>query len=65
MTLDDGSTFTGAINPDGTESKVAVTLSGNSTWTLTGDSYISSFSGDISDVKTNGYHLYVDGEELA
>jgi hypothetical protein len=57
------STFTGAINPDGAAGDVQVTLSSDSTWTLTGDSYISSFDGDLSSVNANGYHLYVDGEE--
>lgn len=59
-----GTNYTGAINPDGEGGTVNVTLDEDSTWTLTGDSYISSFSGDTSSINTNGYHLYVDGEEI-
>ena len=31
------------------------------TWTLTGDSYVSSFTGDLNNVNLNGYTLYVNG----
>ena len=64
LMLEDGTTYTGAINPDEEGGTVNVTLDEDSTWTLTGDSYISSFSGDTSCVNTNGYHLYVNGEEI-
>jgi hypothetical protein len=43
---------------------VNVTLDKNSVWNLTGDSYVSSFDGDVSQVTANGYHLYVDGEKI-
>lgn len=42
---------------------VNVTLSSSSEWTLTADTYITSFSGDLANVKSNGYKLYVDGKE--
>ncbi len=64
LNLTDGSSFTGAVNPDGAEGTVDVTLSKDSTWTLTGDSYVSSFTGSTDNVITNGYHLYVDGEQV-
>lgn len=41
-----------------------MTLSKDSTWTLTGDSYVSSFTGSTDNVIANGYHLYVDGEQV-
>ena len=44
---------------------VNVTLDGTSTWTLTADSYITSFSGDPAKIKANGYTLYVNGTALA
>lgn len=50
--------FTGSINGD---SEVSVTLDPSSKWTLTEDSYVTSFSGDLSAVKANGHKLYVDG----
>jgi hypothetical protein len=31
---------------------------------MTGDSYITSFDGDTADIITNGYHLYVNGEQV-
>ena len=49
------STETGTVN---------VTLEGGSTWTLTGDSYVTSFTGDASNVISNGYTLYVNGVAL-
>ena len=64
LNLTEGSSFTGCINPDGAEGTVDVTLSKDSTWTLTGDSYVSSFTGSTDNVIANGYHLYVDGEQV-
>lgn len=64
LNLTEGSGFTGCINPDGVEGTVDVTLSKDSTWTLTGDSYVSSFTGSSDNVIANGYHLYVDGEQV-
>lgn len=55
------SSFSGAISADG---QVRVTLNGNSTWTLTGDSNISAFEGDLASVTANGYHLYINGEAV-
>ena len=53
-------TISGAILQDNTSS-VAVNLSGTSTWTLQGDSFITSFSGDLANVNLNGYTLYING----
>ncbi len=36
----------------------------DSTWTLTADTYITSLKGDVSCVKSNGHHLYVNGKLL-
>ncbi len=63
FTLQDNSSFTGAINPDGEEGSVAVTLDDTSVWTLTGDSYITSLEGDLSRIVTGGFHLYIAGEQ--
>ena len=74
LELTDGSSFTGAIsgsivNAKGTTvstevGTVNVTMDSSSTWTLTADTYISSFSGDASCIIANGYTLYVDGVAL-
>ena len=52
--------ITGAILSDAASS-VALVMDDDSTWTLTGDSYVSSFEGDLSRINTNGYTLYVNG----
>lgn len=65
FSLTSGSDFKGKINSDGAAGEVNVTLDSSSTWTLTGNSYITSFDGDISQIKTNGFALYVNGVKLA
>lgn len=50
--------------PDGEGGTVKVTLSGDSKWELTADSYVTEFDGDVSQVVSNGYHLYVNGEQI-
>ena len=52
--------ITGAILSDSLSS-VSVNLDADSTWTLTGDSYVAAFTGDLSQVNLNGYTLYVNG----
>jgi len=62
MNLTNSSSYTGAINSDGTSASVlSVTLDSTSTWTLTADSYITSFTGSLSNVNLNGHTLYVNG----
>ena len=74
LELTDGSAFEGYIDGNITNASgevvsteagtVSVTLDSTSTWTLTGDSYITEFNGDASNVITNGYTLYVNGVAL-
>lgn len=64
LIMQNATNFTGAINPSGTGGTVAVTMDNGSAWTLTADSYVDSFDGDISKIDANGYHLYVNGEEV-
>ena len=59
--LTDGSTFTGSINSDGQAGEVYVELAGGSTWTLTGDCYITSLTCDAGSINLNGHTLYVNG----
>jgi len=62
MNLADSSSFTGAINAGGTQAgALSVTIDESSTWTLTGDSYITAFNGSLDNVVTNGFKLYVNG----
>lgn len=74
LTLSDGSTFNGCIsgnitnavgNSISTETGIVnVTLGDDCTWTLTADTYITSFKGEASHIKTNGHRLFVDGKEM-
>ena len=74
LMLTDGSSFEGSIdgsitNASGTVvstevGTVSVTLDSTSTWTLTGDSYVTEFNGDAANVIANGYTLYVNGVAL-
>ncbi len=74
LNLKKGSTFTGNISGKITNAKgksvstqvgkVKVSLDKSSTWTLTEDTYISSFDGDLSNVNTNGHTLYVNGKTV-
>ena len=65
MNISDSSSFTGSINSDGTSaSSLSVTIDSTSTWTLTADSYVSSFNGSLENVVANGYKLYVDGSAV-
>ena len=74
LNLSDGSDFTGSISGEITNAKgdtvstevgeVNVSIDDSSTWTLTADTYISSFEGDVSNIISNGYTLYVNGEAV-
>ena len=74
LSLTNGSAFEGSIdgsitNAAGTTvsteaGNVSVTLDATSTWTLTGDSYVTEFNGNASSVISNGYTLYVNGVAL-
>ena len=63
LSLKDASSYTGAVNSEN-QGTVAVIIEEDSSWTLTGDSYISSLDGDISSVNLNGHHLYINGKEV-
>ena len=72
LNLTNNSTFKGNISGKITNAKgkkisskvgnVSVKIDSTSTWTLTGDTYISSLDGDLSQINTNGYKLYVNGK---
>jgi hypothetical protein len=74
LNLTNGSTFTGSIDGSITNAKgtsvsteigtVNVKLDSTSKWMLTADTYITSFDGDVSNIITNGYTLYVNGTAL-
>lgn len=62
LNIKDASIFTGAINADKTTAaSLSVTMDESSNWTLTADSYITDFEGNLSKVNKNGYILYING----
>ena len=74
LNLANGSSFEGAISGEIVNAKgstvstevgtVTVILDESSTWTLTADTYISSFEGETESINLNGYILYVNGEAI-
>ena len=74
LTLSNGSAFTGSISGEISNSRgnvistetgdVSVTIDATSTWTLTADSYVTSFTGSADQIISNGYTLYVNGTAL-
>ena len=74
LTLSNGSAFTGSISGEISNSSgdvistetgdVSVTIDATSTWTLTADSYVTSFNGSANQIISNGYTLYVNGTAL-
>ena len=74
LNLTNGSSFEGYVDGNITNAKgetvstevgtVSVTLDDTSTWTLTGDSYVTEFNGSAANVISNGYTLYVNGVAL-
>lgn len=74
INITDGSSFAGSFSGEIVNAKgstvsseigsVSVTLESGSTWTLTGDCYITEFNGDASGIISNGYTVYVNGIAL-
>ena len=55
------SSFSGAINPSSQSGTVNVTLDSASTWTLTGNSYVTSLTNNGGTIEKGSYNLYVNG----
>ena len=74
LNLSNGSSFEGAISGEIVNSRgetvstqvgnASVTLDETSTWTLTADTYLTAFTGNVANVIANGHTLYVNGEAL-
>ena len=59
LNIKDGSSYTGAISNKG---KTNVAIEAGGTWTLTGDSYVTSLD-NAGTINLNGHKLYVNGVE--
>lgn len=72
LNLTNNSSFEGTVSGQITNEKdktistevgtVTVKIDNTSTWTLTGNTYISALDGNLSQINTNGYKLYVNGK---
>ena len=58
------SAFVGCINAGQEGGEAVLCLDDDSTWTLTADSYLTSFDGDLSSVNLNGYTLNIGGAAI-
>lgn len=62
LDITNGSNLVGAVNTNNTAKEVTVKLSKDSTWTLTGDSYVKSLTNEDttgSNIHLNGYKLVI------
>lgn len=68
LVLREESSFKGAIDPKGAARYSKIYISDDSTWELTGDSYISSIvdeKHDCTNIDSNGYDIYYDEDRIA
>lgn len=62
LDMTNGSSLVGAVNTDNTAKEITMKLSKDSTWTLTGNSYVKSLTNEDttgSNIHLNGYKLVV------
>ena len=64
LTLQEGTQFKGSINTENMSGTTQVTLDNSSKWILTGDSYLTEFKGDLNQIETNGFKLFVNGQQV-
>lgn len=66
VSLKNGSAFEGSIDP-GNTGNVSISLEGDSSWILTGDSYLTSITdeAELSNINSNGYTIYYDASQQA
>lgn len=65
LALTQGSVFEGAVNAENRAQEATVSLDKESTWTLTGDSYITVLTNEdatCSNISSGGYCLYYDAD---
>ncbi len=62
------STLESALNTDNQAKSITVTMDSESVWTLSGDSYVTAFTDDdteLSNIKSNGHNIYYDASNSA
>ena len=67
MALSNSSVLTGKVNPANVAGSAKVTMDATSTWTLTGNSYLTSLTdaaSDYSNITAGSFSLYVNGIKI-
>ena len=64
LTLRGETTYTGTINTANTARAAKVTLEDGAVWTLTGNAYLTAFTGQVGSIVTNGFTVFVNGVAL-
>jgi hypothetical protein len=67
LDLTNSSAYTGKFNPGDVAKVAKVVLDATSTWTLTGNTYLTSLTdatASLSNITTGGYKLYVNGTQV-
>jgi len=64
LTLRGSSAFTGTVNAANTAHAAKVTLEDGTSWSLTDNAYLTSFTGRVSSIVTNGFTVFVNGVAL-
>lgn len=58
------SNYEGIINGENTAKNIKLIIKSSSKIKLLGDSYVTSFEGNTTDIDFNGYKLYVNGKSI-
>ncbi|MDP3448433.1 MAG: hypothetical protein Q8S22_10295 [Eubacteriales bacterium] len=64
LTLRGETAYTGTVNVANTARAAKVALEDGAVWTLTGNAYLTAFTGRVSGIVTNGFTVYVNGMPL-
>lgn len=67
INLNENSSLKGTINGENTAKSITLNMDSNSSFTLTGDTYITTLNNSDktnSNINFNGYKLFVNGEEI-
>ena len=64
LTLKGKTNYTGTVNTANTARAAEVTLGNGASWILTGNAYLTAFTGRVGDIVTNGFTVYVNGAAL-
>lgn len=68
VTLQSGSSLTGAINAENTAGMMVLGMDSSSNWNVTGTSYLTTLTDDdstLSNINDNGYTIYYDSSNSA